>query len=156
MATTTLNSAQMIGRLFEEKCPKSARMNERAKQVLPDGIEHDQRIHKPFPVYMDRSEGAHKWDLDGNRYIDLVIGHGALLLGHNHPVVMGHVAEQLTRGTHLGASQETMVRWAEWVCKLVPSAEMVRFFSSGTEATMSALRLARLSWAVSSLVSIRG
>ena len=72
-----------------------------------------------------------------------MVGHGALLLGHNHPVVMGKVAEQIRRGTHFGASHENMVRWGEWVCKLVPSAEMVRFFSSGTEATMMAMRLAR-------------
>ncbi|MDP6182290.1 MAG: aminotransferase class III-fold pyridoxal phosphate-dependent enzyme, partial [Gammaproteobacteria bacterium] len=143
MATTEIRSASKIDSLFEEMRPKSLQMNERAKRVLPDGIEHDQRIHKPFPIYIDHANGAHKWDLDGNRYVDLVVGHGALLLGHNHPVVMGKVAEQLKRGTHVGASHENMVQWAEWVCKLVPSAEMVRFFSSGTEATMMAMRLAR-------------
>ena len=143
MATTEVKPASKIDSLFAEKCPKSRQMNDRARRVLPDGIEHDQRIHKPFPIYIDRADGAHKWDLDGNRYVDLVIGHGALLLGHNHPVVIGKVAEQIKRGTHVGASHENMVQWAEWVCKLVPSADMVRFFSSGTEATMMAMRLAR-------------
>ena len=143
MATTEVRPALTIEGVFEEKRPKSLAMNERARRVLPDGIEHDQRIHKPFPVYMERSDSAYKWDLDGNRYIDLVVGHGALLLGHNHPVVMGKVAEQIRRGTHFGASHENMIRWGEWVCNLVPSAEMVRFFSSGTEATMMAMRLAR-------------
>ncbi len=143
MAATQVKSVSKIEGLFAETHAKSLAMNERAKRVLPDGVEHDQRIHKPFPIYVERAEGAHKWDVDGNRYVDLVVGHGALLLGHGHPVVMGKVAEQIKRGTHLGASHEAMIRWGEWVCKLVPSAEMVRFFSSGTEATMMAMRIAR-------------
>ena len=76
-------------------------------------------------------------------YVDYFGGHGALLLGHSHPKVVAAVHEQIERGTHYGASHETEIAWAEWVLKLVPSAERVRFTSSGTEATLMAVRLAR-------------
>ncbi|MBV8121879.1 MAG: aminotransferase class III-fold pyridoxal phosphate-dependent enzyme, partial [Alphaproteobacteria bacterium] len=79
----------------------------------------------------------------GNCYVDYFGGHGALLLGHGHPKVVAAVKQQIERGTHFGASHETEIAWAEWVMKLVPSAERVRFTSSGTEATLMAVRLAR-------------
>ena len=92
---------------------------------------------------MERAQGAKKWDVDGNEIIDYVMGHGALLLGHNHPQVQEAVARQIERGTHYGASHELELRWGERVQQLIPSAEVVRFTSSGTEATMMAIRLAR-------------
>jgi glutamate-1-semialdehyde 2,1-aminomutase len=128
---------------FEQLHPGSRRLHERAMRVLPDGVTHDVRYFTPFPVYVQRAAGAHKWDVDGNEIIDFVMGHGALLLGHNHPDVTRAVAEQLERGTHYGASQELEIGWAERVQRLIPSAEVVRFTSSGTEATMMAIRLAR-------------
>ena len=82
-------------------------------------------------------------DLDDNEYIDYVMGHGALLLGHSHPAIVAAVSEQMQRGTHLGGNTELELRWAEAVQRLMPSAERVRFHSSGTEATLMALRLAR-------------
>ncbi len=123
--------------------PGSQALYRRASTVLPSGVTHDARFLRPFPVYVERAEAARKWDVDGNQYVDYVMGHGALLLGHNHPVVMEAASKQLARGTHYGASQEWEVAWAEEVVRLVPSAEMVRFTSSGTEATLMALRLAR-------------
>ena len=81
--------------------------------------------------------------MDGHEYIDYWMGHGALFLGHCHPAVVKAIQEQAARGTHLGASHELEVRWAELVSKLIPSAEMVRFTMSGTEATHLALRIAR-------------
>jgi glutamate-1-semialdehyde 2,1-aminomutase len=92
---------------------------------------------------VDRAKGSHKWDVDGNEYIDYWMGHGSLFLGHCHPAVVKAVQEQVARGTHLGASHELEVRWAELVQKLIPSAQMVRFTMSGTEATHLALRIAR-------------
>ncbi len=121
----------------------SAGLYRRASKVLPSGVTHDSRFMRPFPIYADRAAGSHKWDVDGREYIDYVMGHGALLLGHNYPVVTEAAAAQLSRGTHYGASQEREIEWAEEVVKLVPSAELVRFTSSGTEATLMALRLAR-------------
>jgi glutamate-1-semialdehyde 2,1-aminomutase len=81
--------------------------------------------------------------VDGHRYVDYWMGHGALLLGHNPPPVRDAVRDQALRGTHYGACHEREVEWGEWVCRLVPSAERVRFTASGTEATHLALRLAR-------------
>lgn len=128
---------------FVENHQGSKRLYQRAAPVLPNGITHDSRYLRPFQVYVDRAAGSRKWDVDGHEYVDYVMGHGALLLGHNHPVVLDAAAAQLARGTHYGASHEPEVAWAEEVTRLVPSAEVVRFTSSGTEATLMALRLAR-------------
>jgi glutamate-1-semialdehyde 2,1-aminomutase len=123
--------------------PGSATFYERAKRVLPSGVTHDNRYMRPFPLYATRAAGSRKWDVDGREYIDYVMGHGALLLGHNYPSVTEAATAQMSRGTHYGASHEAEIEWAEEVVRLVPSAEVVRFTSSGTEATLMALRLAR-------------
>ena len=128
---------------YEQLHAASERLHQRALPLFPDGVTHDIRLFTPFPLYIERAQGAHKWDVDGNDIVDLVMGHGALLLGHNHPQVREAVAQQLERGTHYGASQELEIQWAERVQQLIPSAELVRFTSSGTEATMMAIRLAR-------------
>lgn len=128
---------------YVERHPTSQRLHRRASNVLPSGVTHDARHMRPFPIYAARAQGPRKWDVDGLEYVEYVMGHGALLLGHNHPAVAEAVAAQATRGTHYGASHELEIRWAELVTEIVPSAEMVRFTSSGTEATLMALRLAR-------------
>src|SRR5579862_750914 len=121
----------------------SAALFERARKVLPSGITHDARYLDPYSIHVARAKGPRKWDVDGNEYVDYFGGHGALLLGHSHPKVVEAVHQQIERGTHYGASHETEIAWAEWVLRLVPSAERVRFTSSGTEATLMAVRLAR-------------
>ena len=123
--------------------PKSGALYERARNVISGGITHDGRHLNPYPVYIDRALGSRKWDVDGNEYVDYWMGHGALILGHCHPAVVAAIQKQAGRGTHLGASHELEVRWAELVSKLIPSAEMVRFTMSGTEATHLAIRIAR-------------
>ncbi len=128
---------------FEAMHPTSAALARRAGQVFPDGVTHDLRRLTPFSLYVSRASKSRKWDVDGNELVDYVMGHGALLLGHNHPNVTAAVAEQLLRGSHYGASHELELRWGELVQRLVPSAQLVRFTSSGTEATMMAVRLAR-------------
>jgi len=128
---------------FQDLHPSSRRLHERAARLFPDGVTHDIRHFTPFPLYVERAQGSRKWDVDGNEIVDLVMGHGALFLGHNHPEVQEAVARQLALGTHYGASHELEVEWAERVQQLIPSAEVVRFTSSGTEATMMAVRLAR-------------
>jgi glutamate-1-semialdehyde 2,1-aminomutase len=128
---------------YRRRTPNSARLAREAQGVFPSGVTHDGRYLQPHPIYVDRAQGSHKWDVDGNEYVDYSGGHGALLLGHNHPQVMEAVARQLQRGTHYGASNEMELRWGRLVQEIVPSAERVRFTSSGTEATMLALRLAR-------------
>jgi glutamate-1-semialdehyde 2,1-aminomutase len=128
---------------YRERTPGSARLAAEARGLFPSGITHDGRHLKPYGVYIERGEGPYKWDVDGNRYIDYYGGHGALLLGHNHPEVTAAVQAALVRGTHFGASHALEVRWAQTVRNLLPSAERIRFTSSGTEATLMAVRLAR-------------
>jgi glutamate-1-semialdehyde 2,1-aminomutase len=128
---------------YIEALPASEALYERARKIFPDGVTHDSRRMQPFPIYIERAEGAYKWDADGNRYIDYWTGHGALLLGHNPPKIVDAIRKQITLGTHYGASHAREVEWGEWVQKLVPCAERVRFTASGTEATHMALRLAR-------------
>ncbi|MCA9859228.1 MAG: aminotransferase class III-fold pyridoxal phosphate-dependent enzyme, partial [Thermomicrobiales bacterium] len=101
------------------------------------------RFIKPFPIYVDHATGAYKWDIDGNRLIDYAMGHGSLILGHNNPEVMAAVHEASGKGTHFGSGHEAEIEWAEKVVELIPSAELVRFTASGTEATLLAMRLAR-------------
>lgn len=128
---------------YRRRTPRSAELAAEAAQVFPSGITHDGRHLQPYGIYVDHAEGSRKWDVDGNEYVDYAGGHGALLLGHNHPAVTEAVAKQLERGTHFGSNQELEIRWGQAVQRLVPSAERVRFTSSGTEATLLALRLAR-------------
>ncbi len=123
--------------------PGSARRYIEATQLFPGGVTHDTRYALPFPLYMTHGLGPRKWDVDGNEYIDYVSGHGALILGHSHPAIAAAVVAQITRATHLGASTDEELRWARAIKALVPSVEKVRFHSSGTEATLMAMRLAR-------------
>jgi len=128
---------------YRAQHPKSAALAERARRAIPGGVTHDIRYLTPFPVYVDRASRTRKWDVDGHEIIDYWMGHGALFLGHGHPKVVEAVQQQMARGTHLGASHELEVRWAELVNQLVPCAELTRFTMSGTEATHLAMRVAR-------------
>jgi glutamate-1-semialdehyde 2,1-aminomutase len=125
------------------KTPGSRKLYERAVKVLPGGVTHDTRYLHPHPLYIARASGSHKWDVDGNQYVDYIGGHGALLLGHNDSFVVEAVREQLAKGTHYGAAHELEVEWAEQVARMVPCAAKVRFTGSGTESTLLAIRLAR-------------
>ena len=142
MPDPLLSNSQIVN-AYREKTPGSEALAAEAGAVLPSGITHDARYLKPYGLYIDRAQGPHKWDVDGNRYVDYFGGHGALLLGHGHPEVMAAVAEAAAAGTHFGANHPREVAWAKQVIKMLPSAEKVRFTSSGTEATLMALRLAR-------------
>lgn len=128
---------------YREKFPRSAALYAQARARLPSGVTHDARYATPFPLYIERSLGAYKWDVDENQMIDYWSGHGALLLGHAHPAVVAAVQAQVAQGTHYGAGHTRELRWAELVQHLVPGAQQVRFTASGTEATLLALRLAR-------------
>ncbi len=128
---------------YRARTPGSAALAREAANLFPSGITHDSRQLDPYGIYIARAQGAHKWDVDGNRYIDYFGGHGALLLGHNHPVVTVAIQDALAQGTQFGANHPGEIAWGRAVQRLVPSAERVRFTSSGTEATLMALRLAR-------------
>jgi glutamate-1-semialdehyde 2,1-aminomutase len=129
---------------FEEEFPNSRKLFEQASSLFPQGVTHDLRYLEPFPIYIDRALGAYKWDVDGHKLIDFWSGHGSLLLGHSHPEVVQAVQRQMARSTHPGACHELEVEWGQWVQRLVPSAERMRFVASGTEATLMALRLSRI------------
>jgi glutamate-1-semialdehyde 2,1-aminomutase len=128
---------------YRRRTPGSERLARQARETFPGGVTHDGRILEPYPIYVERAAGSRKWDVDGHEYVDYTGGHGALLLGHAHPQVAAAVREQLERGTHYGACHPWEVRWGQCVQRLMPAAERVRFTSSGTEATMMAMRLAR-------------
>lgn len=128
---------------FRARTRRSAELAEAAGEVFPSGITHDSRRLKPYAVAIERAAGSRKWDVDGNEYVDYSGGHGALLLGHNHPDVAAAVQKQLQLGTHFGSSHPLELQWGRQVKALYPSVERLRFTSSGTEATLLALRLAR-------------
>ncbi|MFS8533712.1 MAG: aspartate aminotransferase family protein [Limnochordales bacterium] len=132
-----------LDRDYAAAFPRSRELFAEALSRLPSGITHDARWMDPFPVFVERAQGAYKWTVDGRRLIDYWMGHGALLLGHGHPAVTAAIAEQLQRGTHFGASHPLELEWARLIQEMVPGAELVRFVNSGTEATQLAMRLAR-------------
>ena len=128
---------------FYELHPTSAELSSNSEELFPGGVTHDGRRLDPFRVYMDRGLGCRKWDVDGNEYIDYRTGHGSMILGQANPAVVKAVQEQMEKGTHLSASTELEMRWGSLVKQLVPCAEKLRFQSSGTEAIMMGMRMAR-------------
>ncbi len=139
-----LAKASGIEAAYRSKFGESARLFERGLSVFPNGVTHDARYLQPFPVYVKEAAGSRKTTVEGHALIDYWVGHGALILGHGHPDVVTAVQHQMVRGTHFSACHELEIEWGERVQRLVPSAERVRFTSSGTEATLMALRVARL------------
>jgi glutamate-1-semialdehyde 2,1-aminomutase len=138
-----MTATQTILDRFVAEHATSERLAAEARAVFPGGVTHDARYLAPFPLVIDHARGARKWDVDGNELIDYVMGHGAMLLGHLHPAVESALSEQVHRFTHAGGSTREEVAWGRAVQRLIPSAERVRFTSSGTEATQMAVRLAR-------------
>ena len=136
--------------------PRSAALHDRAVRLLPGGVTHDVRLADPFPLAVARAEGARKWDVDGHELVCYVMGHGALLLGHGHPEVIGAIRAQAGTALHPGACHELECEWADLVVRLVPSAERVRFTSSGTEASLLALRVARAATGRGTVVKLAG
>ncbi|HEB78394.1 MAG TPA: glutamate-1-semialdehyde-2,1-aminomutase [Methylothermaceae bacterium] len=125
---------------------KSTQLFKQAQNWIPGGVNSPVRAFKGVggkPVFIDRAKGPFIYDVDGRRYIDYVGSWGPMILGHSHPEVVAAVTAAAEKGLSFGAPTEIEVRMAERLCQLVPSLEMVRMVNSGTEATMSAIRLAR-------------
>ena len=141
---------------YRARTAGSAALAKEARGLLPSGIAHDGRHIEPYGIYVARAEGPRKWDVDGNGYVDYFGGHGALLLGHRHPEVMRAVEAALGAGTHFGANHPGEIKWAAAIRRLAPFAERLRFTSSGTEATLMAVRLARAFSGRSTLVRFKG
>ncbi|WP_024984477.1 glutamate-1-semialdehyde 2,1-aminomutase [Brevibacillus borstelensis] len=128
------------------KMDNSSRMFEEAQCYIPGGVNSPVRAFKSVggnPVYIAKGEGSRITDVDGNSYIDFIGSWGPLILGHAHPKVLAAIQEAAVLGTSFGAPTERETEMAKLVCEIVPSVEVVRMVNSGTEATMSALRLAR-------------
>jgi glutamate-1-semialdehyde 2,1-aminomutase len=124
----------------------SQRLFDRARRSIPGGVNSPVRAYRGVggtPPFIAGGKGAHIYDADGYDYIDYVGSWGPLILGHRHPAIHAALTEALTRGTSFGAPTEQETELAETICQMVPSIEMVRLVNSGTEATMSALRVAR-------------
>jgi glutamate-1-semialdehyde 2,1-aminomutase len=119
---------------------------EKARKIIPGGVNSPVRAGKAVgidPPFIERAEGCFLWDLEGNRYVDYVCSWGPMILGHAHPEVVKALEERVRKGSSYGAPTELEVEMAETIINMVPSIEMVRMVNSGTEATMSAIRLAR-------------
>jgi len=132
---------------------------ERAKRVIPGGVNSPVRAFKAVggtPRFVQRAQGAYFWDADGQRYIDYIGSWGPMILGHGHPAVLDAVQKAALDGFSFGAPTEREVELAEEIIKLVPSIEMIRLVSSGTEAAMSALRLARGATGRSKIIKFEG
>ncbi|MGH2562196.1 MAG: glutamate-1-semialdehyde 2,1-aminomutase [Thermomicrobiales bacterium] len=130
-----------------------------ARQILPGGVNSPVRAFRAVggqPVFIDRGQGSRIWDVDGNQYVDYVLSWGPLILGHAAPEVVAAVNEAVAKGTSFGAPTLAETALAETIRDIVPVAEMVRLVSSGTEATMSALRLARAFTGRSKIVKFSG
>jgi len=128
------------------KIEKSVKLFEEARQLLPGGVDSPVRAFRSVggqPVFIERGEGPYLYDVDGNRYIDYVLSWGPLILGHAHPAVVSALKEAVACGTSFGAPSPLEIELARLVQSFMPGIEMLRFVNSGTEATMSALRLAR-------------
>ena len=131
----------------------------RAKKLIPGGVNSPVRAFKAVggtPRFVQRAQGAYFWDVDGTRYIDYIGSWGPMILGHGHPAVLEAVQKAMLDGFSFGAPTEREVELAEEIIKLVPSIEMLRLVSSGTEATMSALRLARGATGRSKIIKFEG
>src|SRR5258708_10729650 len=146
-------------KLVKIQRPRSQEIFRRAIDVLVGGVNSPVRAFRAVggePIVVDRAAGARLWDADGNEYIDYVCSWGALILGHAHPKVIQAIADQARRGTSYGMSTELEVELASRIPKALPSCEKVRFVSSGTEATMSAVRLARAATARDFIIKFDG
>ncbi len=141
------------------KIKKSVELFSEAKQLLPGGVDSPVRAFRAVggqPLFIDKGEGACMVDADGNRYIDYVLSWGPLILGHAHPHVVKAIQAQAAQGTSFGAPCALENELAQQVIALMPNIEMIRFVNSGTEATMSALRLARAFTGHNKIVKFQG
>jgi glutamate-1-semialdehyde 2,1-aminomutase len=124
----------------------SMKLHKEAKKYVPAGASSNIRVtaeHDPFPILFRKGQGSKVWDVDGNEYIDYLLGYGTLILGHCHPKIVEAIKKQLNNGMMLGTTVELEIEVAKKVCEMAPCADMVKFCTTGTEATMNAIRIAR-------------
>jgi len=142
--------------VYRQKTPLSENLFKRSKEVMPGGISHNVHYFPPYPFFIKKGKRSKIWDVDGNEYVDLWMGHYTHILGHYPDVIVEAIERQSKEGIHWGIVFEKQVEWAELIRDLVPCAEMVRFCCSGTEATMYAVRLARAFTGKKTILKIAG
>lgn len=132
-----------IEQRYKRKTPKSAQLNQKAKNYLPGGDTRTATYYKPYPAHMVKGNGCYLYDIDGNQYIDMLNNYTSLIHGHAHPKIMEAARAQLENGSVFGSATEIQYLHAEHLCARVPSLDLVRYGNSGTEGTMFAMRAAR-------------
>ena len=128
---------------YKKLTPGSKNAYDRAKNVIPGGVNQNARHYNPYPLFVKSAQGQYIWDVDQNKYCDYWMGHMALVLGHSPQIVVDKLIPQIPDGTHFGFPNLASVDLSELIAKVLPSCEMTRFSNTGAEATMYACRLAR-------------
>jgi glutamate-1-semialdehyde 2,1-aminomutase len=142
---------------YLQKCKRSVEYFERAKKVIPAGLEHNLGLLNPYPLTMKTASKASIWDIDENEYVDYLMGGGPIILGHKFSKVDEKITELISNyGPSTGLSCESEILCAEEIAKHIPSVEMVRFLASGTEADMLAVRVARAYTGMKKIIKIAG
>jgi glutamate-1-semialdehyde 2,1-aminomutase len=154
MSMSTVVNA--LEQLYRSRTAGSKKLSESASKYMPGGVAANGKYLPPYPIYMIGGQGAELVDIDGNKYIDLLMGAGVHILGHSPELVLRAVHQQLDIGVHYYIPAEAEVKLAEKVCQVMPSAEMVRFLNSGSESTMMAIRAARAYRRRSKIVKFEG
>ena len=135
--------AEVLGYL-EQKCTKSKALTDEAKKYIPGGVQHNLAFNHPFPIAIEKAEGAHLWDVDGNRYIDFLQAGGPIVLGNNYAPVREKVLDVINScGPTTGLFHEYELKLAKLISEYMPAVEMFRMLGSGTESVMAAIRAAR-------------
>jgi len=143
-------------KLYESKTAKSRSLFDQAAKIFPGGVSHNIRYFEPYPFFTQKAYEKYLWDVDNNRYTDYWMGHWSLILGHAPRVVVDALKERVPEGTVFGTANELSVRLAQLISRIMPRAEMMRFSSTGSEATMYAVRLARAFTGKSVVAKIEG
>jgi len=144
-------------KLYAERCKKSIELFEKAKALIPGGVEHNLSQNKPFPLAMDHAKGYKIWDVDGNEYIDYLMCGAPIMLGHSYEPLDEKIIEIIRhKGPATGLTSEYELLAAEQIIKHMPGVEMVRFLQSGTEADMAAVRIARAFTGKTKIIKIGG
>lgn len=147
----------MEHKLYAERCKKSIEIFEKAKAMIPGGVQHNLSQNKPFPLAMDHAKGYKMWDVDGNEYIDYLMCGAPIMLGHRYEPLDEIIIEIIReKGPATGLTSEYELLAAEQIIKHMPAVEMVRFLQSGTEADMAAIRIARAYTGKSKIIKIGG
>ena len=142
---------------FEKKCQGSKKMIEIAREKIPGGVQHNLAFNYPFPLVIEKAEGAYLWDIDGNKYIDFLQAGGPTVLGSNPPAVREKVIELLNKsGPCTGLFHEYEYKLADKISQLLPSVDFFRMLGSGTESAMAAIRVARLAAKNKNIVKMGG